>query len=421
MKYAPLLHLSPYFRVMVAVAWGLTALNAVAQPISPDRPIELFNGENLDGWILDLPGDTEGVYAIEDGILKLTGQPVGPIRTEADYTQYKLTLEWRWPEGIEGGNSGLLVHAGESKGPGKWPRSLEAQLRAGDAGDLVGIGGYAYRIEGEDAPRAGYKKNHTDGAEHAIGQWNTMVVVCDGTHVTVDVNGQRVHECWDCESAGGAIALQSEGKPIEFRTVRIEPVAVSPTETIDLFNGEDFTGWIFDSIDTDDRDQVYSIEDGVLRVSGTPKAVLRTTGYYRDYEFEVQWRWAGQGGNSGVLIHCSTPRNRNIWPKSLEVQLASANAGDFWMIGERVMVDDYEGRLRSQRRLLNLTDGSEKPLGEWNTMICQVSGDTVKVFVNGELVNAGRDISVSEGAICLQSESQPIEFRKVQIRPLPAE
>ena len=197
--------------------------------------------------------------------------------------------------------------------------------------------------------------------------------------------------------------------------------AADAAQTVSLFNGEDLTGWIFDSIDTDDRDQVYTIEDGVLRVSGSPKAVLRTTGYYRDYEFEVQWRWAEKGGNSGVLIHCSTPRELNIWPKSLEVQLASANAGDFWMIGERVMVDDFDSRLRSQRRLPNLTDGSENPLGEWNTMLCRVSGDTVKVFVNGELVNEGRDLSVSEGAICLQSESQPIEFRKVQIRPLPAE
>lgn len=195
----------------------------------------------------------------------------------------------------------------------------------------------------------------------------------------------------------------------------------APTEPIDLFNGEDLTGWTFDSLDTDDRVKVYTVEDGLIKVSGNPRAVLRTERSFRDYEIEVQWRWPDKPGNSGLLVHCSKPRERSIWPKSLEVQLQNGAAGDFWMIGEYVNVENRAERLRSGRNLPNLTDDSEKPVGEWNTMVCQLRGDTVRVLVNDELVNVGWDLSTSSGAICLQSEGAPIEFRKVQIRPLPAE
>jgi len=199
------------------------------------------------------------------------------------------------------------------------------------------------------------------------------------------------------------------------------PAPITPTETIDLFNGKDLSGWTFDSLDTEDMAQVYTVTDGLLKVSGNPRAVLRTEHSYRDYEIELQWRWPGQPGNSGLLVHCSKPRERNIWPKSLEVQLQSGAAGDFWMIGESVNVENREERLRSGRNLPNLTDDSELPPGEWNTMVCQLRGDKVHVTVNGELVNLGWDLTTTSGAICLQSEGAAIEFRKVQIRPLPEE
>ncbi|MEM1354675.1 MAG: DUF1080 domain-containing protein [Planctomycetota bacterium] len=192
-----------------------------------------------------------------------------------------------------------------------------------------------------------------------------------------------------------------------------------PKQPIDLFNGEDLAGWSFDSLDTEDISAIYTVEDGLLKVSGNPRGVLRTQANYRDYEIELQWRWPARPGNSGLLVHCSKPRERNIWPKSLEVQLQSGAAGDFWMIGEYIDVENREDRLRRGRNLPNMTDDSENPVGEWNTMVCQLRGDTIRVTVNGELVNVGWGLSTSSGAICLQSEGAAIEFRKLQIRPLP--
>lgn len=198
-----------------------------------------------------------------------------------------------------------------------------------------------------------------------------------------------------------------------------EDKPITPDKPIDLFNGKDLSNWTYDFFAEDKKpSDIYKVEDGIIKNAGRPVAVMRTKQTYKDYEIEVQWRWPGKGGNSGLLIHCSKPRNRNIWPQSLEVQLASQNAGDFWVIGEKVRVKDGEKRTKG-RRTINYTDGSEKKLGEWNTMIVQARGDTVKVYINGELVNEAWDCSASSGAICLQAEGTPIEYRKVQIRPLP--
>ena len=196
---------------------------------------------------------------------------------------------------------------------------------------------------------------------------------------------------------------------------------ITPDKPIDLFNGKDLAGWTYDiKGDNTKPSDVFKVEDGVIKNVGKPIGVIRTSQAYKDYEIEVQWRWPGKGGNSGLLIHCSTPRNRNVWPKSLEVQLASKNAGDFWVIGETITIKNPEKRTKG-RRTINYTDDSEKELGEWNTMIVQARGGSVKVYVNGDLVNEAWDCSATNGAICLQAEGTPIEYRKVQIRPLSEE
>ena len=210
-------------------------------------------------------------------------------------------------------------------------------------------------------------------------------------------------------------AVLAEAAPAK----KAEPM--TPEEPIDLFNGKDLSNWTYDIGGKDKKpEDVYRVEEGIIKNSGRPSGVMRTKQAYRDYEIEVQWRWPGKGGNSGLLIHGSKPRERNVWPKSLEVQLQSKDAGDFWVIGESIRVKDA-GKRTKGRRTVNYTDGSEKELGEWNTMIVQARGDTVKVFINGELVNEAWDCSANSGAICLQAEGTPIEYRKVQVRPLPEE
>lgn len=192
-------------------------------------------------------------------------------------------------------------------------------------------------------------------------------------------------------------------------------------KTEPLFNGKDLANWQWVSDKKDSRmEDVWSIKEGVLFCAGNPRGYIRTKNEnYENYTLTVEWRWPknGKGGNNGVLVHTTTPGALGVWPKSIEVQLASGNAGDFWVIGTDLDVPNEEQR-KQGRRHLNLTDDSEKPLGQWNQMIITCKGDEVLVKVNGELVNHATNCTVTKGAISLQSEGAPIQFRKVELKPL---
>ena len=134
----------------------------------------------------------------------------------------------------------------------------------------------------------------------------------------------------------------------------------------------------------------------------------------------LEWRWpAGtEGGNNGVLVHASTPRaHRGSGRSRSRCSCSRANAGDFWVIGTDLDVPD-EATRKEGRRHKNLTDDSEKPVGEWNRMEITCEGDTIRVKVNGDSVNEATNCTVTRGAICLQSEGAPIEFRSIVLAPL---
>jgi hypothetical protein len=189
-------------------------------------------------------------------------------------------------------------------------------------------------------------------------------------------------------------------------------------EPVALFNGKNLEGWTFDVIDPEVKpDAIWSVADGVLICKGRPPGVMRTEKEFSNYEITIEWRWpqGGKPGNSGMLVHASKPRERFIWPKSLEVQLACDNAGDFWMIGEKVTVANQTPQ---DRRWLKRGESAEKPPGEWNTMKVICKNDTITVWINGALMNEGTGLTAAKGAICLQSEGAEIHFRKVELTPL---
>ena len=201
---------------------------------------------------------------------------------------------------------------------------------------------------------------------------------------------------------------------------------------ISLFNGNDLSGWHIDvpKMDTDSSARSpFTVRNGMLVSLGTPGGHIITDKVYKNYRLNVEYRFAGTPGNCGVLVHASTPRALyEMFPKSIEVQMMHENAGDFWCIVEDIKVPDMEARRGPKeewgitegkgRRILNLTDGSEKPLGEWNTMVVECEGSSVKVWVNGDLVNHGTECTASQGNIALQAEGSEVEFRKVELTPM---
>jgi hypothetical protein len=201
--------------------------------------------------------------------------------------------------------------------------------------------------------------------------------------------------------------------------VAVEPVKpVVPQEKIMLWNGTDFTGWkLFLPDASRDVKETWSVGNGVLRCTGRPAGYMRTEKAYADYHLHVEWRWPAQPGNNGVLVHMSG--EDKVWPKSLECQLHSGNAGDFWVIGGIEIAEHAKGGPRvGGRRTRKLHESSEKPLGEWNQYDIICKDDWVVVFVNGVLQNLGTKCSETSGKICLQSEGALIEYRNIWVEPL---
>lgn len=192
-----------------------------------------------------------------------------------------------------------------------------------------------------------------------------------------------------------------------------------PKEKTVLWNGKDFTGWkLFTREPGYDVTKIWSVRNGLVCCEGKPSGYMRTEDDYADYLFHVEWRWPGEkGGNSGVLVHMSEPDV--VWPKSLECQLASGNAGDFWVIGGLETAEHAKADQRVKgRRTIKLKDSSEKPIGQWNTYEIICKNDWIVVLTNGVLQNVATRCSASSGKICLQSEGTPIEFRNIYIEPL---
>ncbi|HEX8200253.1 MAG TPA: DUF1080 domain-containing protein [Isosphaeraceae bacterium] len=163
---------------------------------------------------------SETIRIDEDGVIHVSGKPNGYFATKDSYKNYAVSFEWMYerPEGLESdaqfnGNSGLLVHI---QPPRKvWPRCIEVQLMNRDAGNIFAINGSKFS-----------GKKDADAQKRAIkpvGQWNREEVVCKDGAITCTINGVEVATGTGASPDHGQIAWQSEGRPIRFRNLRIQP------------------------------------------------------------------------------------------------------------------------------------------------------------------------------------------------------
>lgn len=179
--------------------------------------------KGLDGWQFitkdgEQPIDT--AWKVSDGVLSTTGTPIGYLRTKETFKNYTLSFEWRWQPNTEKNNSGVLVHVSTPNPTGVWPKSFEAQLEQGNAGDFWCIG-ETLTAKGE-SPNNGKRWLRTaDPKEKPLGEWNTMTVICAEDSIEVHVNGVLTNQGKTLSAKEGAIAFQAEGVPIEFRNVLV--------------------------------------------------------------------------------------------------------------------------------------------------------------------------------------------------------
>ena len=196
----------------------MTAAVLAATTSGPSRPLELWNGKDLAGWtaVTDPDKDASATWSVRDGVIVCAGKPRGYLRTNEAYKDYRLRLQWRWPE--KPGNSGVFVHG--STADKVWPYSFEAQLQSGNAGELRANGGAKFQKKSPPSEKS--RPKTAESSERPAGEWNDYEILCRGGKVTLLVNGVRQNELDKATMKEGWIALQSEGAPIEFRAITLE-------------------------------------------------------------------------------------------------------------------------------------------------------------------------------------------------------
>ncbi len=204
---------------------GLAGAAEIVKPTVPTDKIVLFNGKDFTGWKLflsDAAADVTKTWSVDASVLRCTGKPAGYMRTETPYADYHLHVEWRWPDNP--GNNGVLVHmSGDDK---VWPKSLECQLFVNNAGDFWVIGGVetAEHAKGGSRVKGRRTIKLKESSEKPLGQWNQYDIICKDDWIVVMVNGVIQNIATKCSEQGGKICLQSEGAPIEYRNIYIEPL-----------------------------------------------------------------------------------------------------------------------------------------------------------------------------------------------------
>ena len=206
---------------------------------------DLFNGKDLTGWVnVNTEKDT---WSVKGGLLVCSGRPIGVMRTEKQYENFILHIEWRHMEA--GGNSGVFAWSEGTVAEGRrLPKGMEVQMLELDwvklhkqkdgstppiayvHGELFGAGGLETVPDNPRGRRSKSIENRCKGK----GQWNVYdVVFVDGV-VKLSVNGKFVNGVSRSSVKKGYLCLESEGAEIHFRNIRImelPPGVITDEET----------------------------------------------------------------------------------------------------------------------------------------------------------------------------------------------
>jgi len=241
-------------------------------------------------------------------------------------------------------------------------------------------------------------------------------------------------------------------------------------KTIHLFNGQNLDGWytfLKDRGRNNDPENVFTVQDGVIHISGKEMGSIITNEEYGNYKLLVEYKWdkndknlespstlKGVARDGGVLLNSVGKDGgySGIWMHSIEVNIIEGGTGDFIVVGDGTdrfsltahvssekqgssyiyqpgsdnQVTIRSGRINWRGRDPNWEnvrgfrgkDDVDNPVGEWNKLECFVLGGEISVFLNGILVNKAIDVSPSQGHIQIQSEAAPMFVRRVDLTPL---
>ena len=177
-----------------------------------------------------------------------------------------------------------------------------------------------------------------------------------------------------------------------------------------LFDGASLSGWV----PVCDEPDVFSVKDAHIYVKGNPFGYLRTERKYKDYSLHVEWRWIGEGTNSGIFQRVQD--EDKVWPDAVECQLKAGKAGDLVLLGgARISEIPYDPSVKFPVKVRNHPDTAiELEDGVWNRAEIICHGREMLVYINGNFENSAT-LAHDEGYIALQSEGGELEFKNIYI------
>lgn len=193
-------------------------------PSNREMSVALFNEKDFTGWTFCSRGTNppSATWTVTNGVIHCTGTPAGYLRTTQVYSNYFLTVIWRFVKvAPKADNGGVLVHI---QPPDQvWPQCVQVQGKHTRQGDLFVMAGVECKEhKGKDAntPVA----FHDDSAEKPVGEWNRFEVICKNGKVSTFINSRFMNEISECTVNSGYIGFQSEGAEFEIKTVAFCPL-----------------------------------------------------------------------------------------------------------------------------------------------------------------------------------------------------
>jgi len=181
-----------------------------------------------------------------------------------------------------------------------------------------------------------------------------------------------------------------------------------------LFSPENDKKWLIILTDKNKNpNEVFSFNNGILKVGTATTGYIRTKKAYKNYHLNVDWRWTKKSGNSGVLLHIQ--KNDTVWPVCFQVQQKADAAGDIICMNglwAKECTDKVKFTVPKNQ------PSNEKPIGEWNSMEVISKNGTLTVRINNLLQNKISGMTKTKGFVGFQGEGCEMEFRKLEIKKI---
>lgn len=366
--------------------------------------IQLFNGTSFDGWIASENPDDPITWVVEDGTMAIRGEK-NHIRTEAEWTNMEVYLEYRYDAQ---GNGGL------------WPQGrFELQLRS--PYDKTSPYSEHGAITRQYAPLS--------FRPEPLGRWNRAYLRLEDGFVTACINDSLVHDRVHVTPTvaashaypgtlrdPGPIELQAWSEHFWYRNIFVRPLKPPGDDLVpglnvppstakgwqQVFDGHSYSGWQWGK--SPGQGIPWKIEGGTITAVGS-SGTITSVAQWGDHEVSLEFRGGGDWANGGVFIHGAH-----------EIQIAGSKGDPKWPTGSL-----YGNRFPSE--------ASTKLLQQWNHLYIRFEKGELTAYLNGRLIHdkvrvgsatvGGVPVRTSDaGPLVLQGIKGEVQYRNIFVRPL---